>query len=497
MIYLDNTNGYSQRLFIPREGSELEATGSSFNLQEKHYVINRNGETVIHPDAEYVGISGGTITVNVHGSGSTYGEGYDDGFNDGFSSGYTSGHTSGYTEGKEAQKALLASTSVTENGIYIRENGWNQITVEVPTGETYPRSNVTVGISSNDYDGLANMPVQLYEWGQSYSAFTPTSAVTSLTATYNPGVEYAVKFVVPEMYQCSSGRYINYESDTLWGRDVNLEFQVNKYTGVVSSVFLYTRNGSGTTFNDTDMLGYMYIGSTAQYTGPSYIKYDADEDRWVLDYYGNLVSGFTTMNGTTLRDDIVKIELPEYVTRVDGFHDCKYLTSFHGDGITDIGNGMAAFDNTAAFSDCTVLTDFSSSVPVVTVASRAFQNCWSLSGFTFESLEEIGHSAFINCNSLTTVNLDSIKVIGYQAFSDCTGLTNVSIGTACTNVDGAAFAGCSALTGVTVYATTAPTIGIMVFSGVPETGTLYIPQGADYSYWIAALPSGWTVEDIL
>ena len=64
---------------------------------------------------------------------SGYTAGYEDGKNKGFQSGYTSGVTDGIEEGKEEQKSLMVYTAITENGTYSREDGYNEIFVDVPT----------------------------------------------------------------------------------------------------------------------------------------------------------------------------------------------------------------------------------------------------------------------------------------------------------------------------------------------------------------------------
>ena len=85
---------------------------------------------------------------------SGYTAGYEDGKNKGFQSGYTSGVTDGIEEGKEEQKSLMVYTAITENGTYSREDGYNEIFVDVPTysAETYA-SGYTDGYSSGYTDG--------------------------------------------------------------------------------------------------------------------------------------------------------------------------------------------------------------------------------------------------------------------------------------------------------------------------------------------------------
>lgn len=72
---------------------------------------------------------------------SGYTEGYESGstsgYEEGYASGSTAGYNSGHTDGEAEQKAKLTSTSITENNIYTRDDGWNYVTVNVPqTGHT-------------------------------------------------------------------------------------------------------------------------------------------------------------------------------------------------------------------------------------------------------------------------------------------------------------------------------------------------------------------------
>ena len=56
---------------------------------------------------------------------------------------------------------------------------------------------------------------------------------------------------------------------------------------------------------------------------------------------------------------------------------------------------------------------------------------------------------------------------------------------------------CFASTGIntiTCYAKQAPDLGESVFNNIPQNGTLRVPEGADYSAWLAALPEGWKIE---
>ena len=77
----------------------------------------------------------------------------------------------GFTEGEEAQKAKLTSVKLTENGTYTREDGWNEVEVDVD-GTTcdleeekdiiidpYTFSGEEVYYPSDDKDGMASVRV--------------------------------------------------------------------------------------------------------------------------------------------------------------------------------------------------------------------------------------------------------------------------------------------------------------------------------------------------
>ena len=99
-----------------------------------------------------------------------YTEGYDNGHTDGYNSGHTDGFaegkTEGYNEGKtdgiaegiESQKNKLTPISITENGTYSNENGYNEVTVNVQD---------TNGSYDEGYnDGIANAETAIAENAQ-------------------------------------------------------------------------------------------------------------------------------------------------------------------------------------------------------------------------------------------------------------------------------------------------------------------------------------------
>lgn len=116
-----------------------------------------------YTQGEEDGFASGYTSGQTDGYSSGYTEGYDEGYtsgstqgyDDGYASGYTTGYQSGYTRGDQEgyasgityQKSLLATTAITANGTYTRENGWNEVSVNVPNAPI-------VTLTQAQYDAL-------------------------------------------------------------------------------------------------------------------------------------------------------------------------------------------------------------------------------------------------------------------------------------------------------------------------------------------------------
>lgn len=173
------------------------------------------------------------------------------------------------------------------------------------------------------------------------------------------------------------------------------------------------------------------------------------------------------------------------------FQYCDSLTSVTlSNTVTSIGRYV--FDNSGLKS----LT-----IPgnVQTIGIHSFSDCKSLSSLTINSgVTTIDNISFSGCSSLQNLVVpDTVTYIGSSSFKGCSSLTSVTIGSGVTSIGNSAFTSCSTLSTITSYATTAPTLGGSVFNRLSATGVLTIPQGSDYTTWIAALPTGWTVSYIV
>lgn len=111
---------------------------------------------------------------------------------------------------------------------------------------------------------------------------------------------------------------------------------------------------------------------------------------------------------------------------------------------------------------------------------------------------------FQDCSDLDEMVIkDSVKTISDNVFANCSKLKKITIGNGLTKLGNGVsifakpvFSGCTSLTSITCYATTAPTLTKKSFNGIEiNGGVLHIPQESDYSTWTNVLKS-WTVQFI-
>ena len=112
-----------------------------------------------------------------------------------------------------------------------------------------------------------------------------------------------------------------------------------------------------------------------------------------------------------------------------------------------------------------------------------------------------GH--FRGCDRMKEIKFkDELTTISGPTFSGCTSLQKVTFGSGLTSVGSSGgfsfsiFTGCTSLNSITCLAPTAPTLLKKSIQGVENNGgTLYVPQGSDYSTWKAILTS-WSIQYI-
>ena len=188
----------------------------------------------ITQDGTYIppaGVDGFSSVVAIFDATGAFNSGYTSGMTDGYASGYTEGvdwrsaqdipgvftenktyrrsngfgwsevtvrvptaetYTSGYTDGSNYQKSLLGSTAFTQNGQYSNANGWSAVTVNLDTAATYS-SGYTVGVAWRDSQDIRGVFTENrtyhrsngYGWNEVVVRVPTTQVVTMTQAEYN------------------------------------------------------------------------------------------------------------------------------------------------------------------------------------------------------------------------------------------------------------------------------------------------------------------------
>lgn len=103
---------------------------------------------------------------------------------------------------------------------------------------------------------------------------------------------------------------------------------------------------------------------------------------------------------------------------------------------------------------------------------------------------------FYGCSSLQKVRVSSgLTSWNVEMFCGCSSLSALTIPASVTSVgvngywnyvfSRYAFSGCTALTSITAESSTAPVVAYRTFEGIATGGTLYYPDGSDYTHWLS------------
>lgn len=129
----------------------------------------------------------------------------EDGYNeivvevDGSESSYEEGYQDGYTQGEEDQKGKLSSTTITKNGTFTRENGWKKVTVNVGAYNFTKQ----LGYSKDDNNRLNSLLTSFVEDGIAASKNTDRPWEYVFGTNSNDG-EYNLYYLPGEVTQRTS-----------------------------------------------------------------------------------------------------------------------------------------------------------------------------------------------------------------------------------------------------------------------------------------------------
>ena len=155
----------AEQTVLPTDGyiGLKDVTVNPYVLDSSSLVITENGEYVVTSAED--GLSRVDVSVNIDTS---------------------SYYDSGYSDGQAAQKALLDTSTFTENGTYTRENGWNEVTVLVEgtvnnQDKTVDSSTVSQSVQADSgYTGLGTVTINPYTLdSKTVNSSTGTQVITS------------------------------------------------------------------------------------------------------------------------------------------------------------------------------------------------------------------------------------------------------------------------------------------------------------------------------
>lgn len=143
-------------------------------------------------------------------------------------------------------------------------------------------------------------------------------------------------------------------------------------------------------------------------------------------------------------------------------------------------------ENKAYLFDQTGLTSVFYTLCGNTLVGEEFQGMTRIVGVNVPStVTSIPERCFRNCTNLSDVYItSSVTSIASGAFEN-TAIEFFEIPATSVTIGDRVFAGCSALTAITMNAPTAPSVSQYTFYQVHTGGTLTYPSGSDYSSWLS------------
>ena len=385
---------------------------------------------------------------------SKYDEGYDNGYDDGFDDGVDSG----YTRGRREQKELLVSTAITENGTFSRDDGWNSITVNVPqTGDMQEAYNSGITHQKSLLVSTAITENGSYSREDGYSSITVNVPQTGYTQQD-----------LDAAYQRGWNDAKQEEQDTYSTEYLTIE--------ALENGTLYWKTNSSA-FTKT-------------------IEFSKNDGTWtsVTSSSGN--SGTTVT--TVVAGDKVRLR-GNNSWYCDTIKQTYFATDFE---FNVYGNIMSLIYGND-FENQTVITDKHSLCSIFVNCNKLI-NAENLILPATTLVEHCYDAMFYGCTSLTTAPVLPATTLAFgcykHMFNSCTSLTTAPELPATTLAESCyqyMFEGCRNLNYIKCLATTDVKVNNCAswVNGVSSTGTFVKKAGVNWSTGISGIPANWTVVE--
>ena len=458
--------------------------GNRFDIVPLEKNITENGQYDYYPDGDADAFMPVNINVNVpqkytdeqvfeiesnaiqQGYNQGYVEGEAEGKLTGREEGYTDGYNTGYgtgvTDGGNAQKAKLVDITITENGVYTKDDGYKTVTVEIEAGipeeelqqmlqeamdEGY-HDGYAEGVDDGREDGIAEQKEKLES-----TTFRDNGTYTKEDGWNEVTVQVDVPTFETETLSVelkSNGNY-NYTPTT------------DGYSSVSVTVDVDT-SGGGATDKPKIYNGFRFTGGDM--AAVDFSQYDWSRVYDTLSFFegtthstgdwSNFESGFNgkfyncnrMFYGCSNLTSVPQLNTSNSISTNNMFYGCSNLTS------VPLLNLSKSTDANRMFYGCSNLTDVSiSNTNKVTNMSYMFSNCSKLTSISPLDASNVTNmeATFYNCSNLTDVSISNTSKVTNMnnLFYNCSKLTSVpQIDTSKVTSTNRMFYGCSNLTSV-------------------------------------------------
>ncbi len=384
-----------------------------------------------------------------------------------YSSGFTEGYNSGETAGIAEQKALLSSTTITENGSFSAENGYSAVTVNVTAGEdklSLLFRNGLTAVTAQDLSGVTSIrDYQFYGLSNLKSVELPNSVTTVFRSAFEKsGIETInlsnVSSYGPNTFsECYSLTGVtgleNYTGDSV----SNMFSGCTALTGNLSlgmkpasssnfqRMFYNCKNLKSVTWLQNQVISNYNSGYSGIYNGCTSMEYIDYLHNWMVPElkYVNPFSSFTAnyeirvpqaiYDAWTAATNWSNSAIVDHIVGYPGAYEVKTLQYTTSDG-NDITPNIP-YSSATAWSGTYLSNEFDATTGgtvniygPVNVAAGAYSGKTTLKSFVVpDGATKIDLATFRD-SGLVSISLpNSISVLSGEAFTNCSSLTGITI----------------------------------------------------------------------
>ena len=294
-------------------------------------------------------------------------------------------YNSGYTSGETHQKALLSAITIAQNGSYERENGYSAVTVNVAGQEP---SLQTLSVTANGkyfpeqgYDGFSSVDVNVQQTGET-------------------GTEIVLDEVTKNVSIDTYGRYyFDYDSSDV-SEHLTIYFEGNRYQLHVSANLTVGSNelynsGVSSNYIEKIIINNVNIGNSRIYNAKSAGRYS------IIYYFNQNYIPENFMRGITLSNSRITL-ITNYITNIKPY-------AFFGSSLNLDSDLNYANINSYAFANNTNITklEFGYSSSDIIVDDYAFSGCSNINKIIINDtsgIPSISSTAFVDVADNGTID---------------------------------------------------------------------------------------------